>query len=59
MPCYRRPLGMVINPLIAAGFHLERLLEPRPTREFQAVEPDEYAALHRRPGFLCLRARSV
>ncbi len=56
MPSYRRPLGAVINPLIGAGFILERLLEPLPTEEFRLKAPEEYEDLIRRPGFLCIRA---
>jgi hypothetical protein len=49
-------LGEVINPLLEAGFALERLLEPTPTDEFRAKLPEDYAELMRRPGFLCVRA---
>jgi SAM-dependent methyltransferase len=54
---YRRPLAQVINPLLAAGFVLEHVLEPQPTEEFRRAEPDDYAQLMRRPGFMCIRAR--
>ena len=57
VPSYRRPLGEVIAPLLEAGFLLERLLEPTPTEEFKASDPQEYEELSRRPGFLCVRAR--
>jgi SAM-dependent methyltransferase len=58
MSWYRRPLSAVINPLLAAGFQLERLLEPRPTQEFEERDPEAHDELMRRPGFLCLRAVS-
>ncbi len=54
---YRRPLGAIINPLLAAGFALERLLEPVPTEAFRAQAPEDYADRIRRPGFLCIRAK--
>jgi SAM-dependent methyltransferase len=57
VPTYRRPLGAIINSLLAAGFVLEQLLEPKPTAEFRAAAPDEHHALSRRPGFLCVRGR--
>lgn len=57
VPSYRRPLSAVIEPLLAAGFVLERLLEPLPTEEFREKEPEEYEELIRRPGFMCVRAR--
>lgn len=56
VPSYRRPMQAVINPLIRAGFTLEQILEPRPTEEFRLSEPEEYAELSRRPGFMCVRA---
>ena len=56
VPSYRRPFSEVINPLIRAGFRLEQILEPLPTQEFRLKEPEEYAELSRRPGFLCMRA---
>jgi SAM-dependent methyltransferase len=56
MPSYRRPLGALLNPLIDAGFVLERILEPTPTERFREEEPEDYAKLHWRPGFLCIRA---
>jgi SAM-dependent methyltransferase len=56
MPSYRRPLQTVVDPLLRAGFRLERLLEPQPTEQFKQAEPAEYEELSRRPGFLCVRA---
>jgi SAM-dependent methyltransferase len=53
---YRRPLSGLVNPLLEAGFILERLLEPRPTDEFKEQVPEDYEELSRRPGFLCVRA---
>jgi hypothetical protein len=56
VPSYRRPMSAVINPLIRAGFTLDHILEPLPTQDFRLSEPEEYAELSRRPGFLCVRA---
>lgn len=53
---YRRPLSAAINPLLEAGFVLNRVLEPLPTEEFKAADPEDYEKLRRHPGFLCLRA---
>lgn len=52
---YRRPLAAVLNPPLDAGFDLDRLVEPTPTEDFRAVNPQryEYEATH--PNFLCLR----
>jgi SAM-dependent methyltransferase len=56
MPSYRRPLSAVIDPLLDAGFVLQRILEPTPTEQFRQEEPEDYERLTRQPGFLCLRA---
>jgi len=57
VPYYSRPLGSVINPLINAGFVLERILEPKPTEEFREKSPETYERLLRSPCFMCVRAR--
>jgi SAM-dependent methyltransferase len=57
VPGFRRPLGELLNPLMAAGFTLERVIEPRPTDEFKLADPKHYEDLSRRPGFICIRAR--
>ena len=56
MPSYRRPLGAVVNPLLEAGFTLDRILEPRPTEQFKQHDPVDYEELLKHPGFLCVRA---
>lgn len=53
---YRRPLEAVLNPVIEAGFHVEKVLEPRPTAELKAVDPALYKQLLCEPCFLCVRA---
>ena len=57
MPSFRRPMSAIMNPLIDAGFRLERLLEPRPTDAFREADPETYAELMEWPSFLCVRAR--
>jgi SAM-dependent methyltransferase len=57
VPYYRRPLQAMLDPLLRAGFVLERLLEPRPVPQFRDHDPADYDKLMRRPGFLCVRAR--
>ncbi len=56
IPYYRRPLVQVIDPLLNAGFILDKLLEPQPTEEFKQADPVDYEKLMLYPGFLCLRA---
>jgi SAM-dependent methyltransferase len=57
MPSFRRSLGATLNPLVEAGFHIERILEPKPTPEFKEADPKHYEELSRQPCFLCIRAR--
>ena len=57
MPSFRRSLEATLNPIIEAGFRLEKILEPRPTQEFKEADPEEYAKLLEYPSFLCIRAR--
>lgn len=57
VPYYRRPLSAMLDPLLEAGFVLERLLEPQPIPEFKKQEPRDYEKLMRQPGFICFRAR--
>jgi SAM-dependent methyltransferase len=56
IPYYRRPLSAMLDSLLGAGFRLERLVEPRPTVEFQIQDPQNYTKLLRQPGFICFRA---
>jgi SAM-dependent methyltransferase len=56
VPYYRRPLQAMLEPLLAAGFVLERLLEPRPVPQFKEHDAADYEKLMRRPGFICFRA---
>jgi SAM-dependent methyltransferase len=57
MSAYRRPLSAALNPLVEAGFIVERILEPKPTEQFKQKDPDDYDELMKKPGFLCVRAR--
>jgi SAM-dependent methyltransferase len=57
VPYFRRPLQAVLDPLLGAGFVLERLVEPQPVPAFKKHDPADYEKLLRSPGFLCIRAR--
>ena len=57
MPSFRRSLESTLNPLMEAGFRLETILEPKPTREFKEADPKGYEDVSRQPCFLCIRAR--
>lgn len=56
VPGYRRPLQALLNPLLAAGFRLDYVLEPQPTEDFRRADPQRYATLNRFPCFICVRA---
>jgi hypothetical protein len=49
MPSFRRSPGATLNPIIEAGFNLERILEPRPTEDFKAADPKHYEELSNCP----------
>lgn len=57
VPSYRRPLQEMLNPLIQAGFFLEKVLEPLPTEEFRELNRKEFDHLSTSPGFICFKAR--
>ena len=54
---YRRPLRAIIDPVIEAGFVIDRLEEPIPNDWFRYEKPEAYARLLRHPQFLMVRAR--
>ena len=56
MPSFCCRLEATLNPLIQAGFRLERVLEPKPTEVFKEVYSKHYRELQQQPSFLCLRA---
>jgi len=56
---YRRSLQDTLNPVIEAGYVIERLLEPRPSEAVRRVNPESYAKLAEKPAFLCIRARKL
>jgi SAM-dependent methyltransferase len=52
------PLQVTCEEIAAAGFWIERLLEPRPVPEAAAIDPGSYERLCREPtGFLAFRLR--
>ena len=56
VPGYRRPLNALFNPLIEAGFRIDRIVEPLPTERFKKADPTAYKKLLRMPAFICVRA---
>jgi SAM-dependent methyltransferase len=59
IPAYRRPLGSMAGSLWNAGFHIERIIEPRPTEACKEAYPQHYETLSKHPVFLCMSARKL
>jgi SAM-dependent methyltransferase len=57
MRYYRRPLSSLTEPMAAAGFVIERIVEPRPSEELRSADAQGYEQLSRLPAFLLVRAR--
>ena len=53
---FRRPLGACIAPLTDNGFLIDKLLEPKPTKEFEKLDPKHFEELNSFPAFMCIRA---
>jgi SAM-dependent methyltransferase len=54
------PLEVTCEEIHAAGFVIERLIEPRPVPEAAAIDPERYEELCREPtGFLAFRLRPL
>jgi SAM-dependent methyltransferase len=56
MNSYRRPLHACIEPITNNGFYIDKLIEPKPTREFEKADPEDYQALNTFPAFMCISA---
>ncbi|NUO00835.1 MAG: class I SAM-dependent methyltransferase [Saprospiraceae bacterium] len=53
---FRRPLGECLAPITDNGFYVDKLIEPKPTPEFEALDPRHFKELNDFPAFMCLRA---
>lgn len=53
---FRRPLQESLLPITNNGFYIDTLIEPKPTPEFEALDPRHYRELNAFPSFMCLRA---
>ena len=56
VPAYRRSLQEILMPIVEARFHLEKVIEPLPTAEFEKADLRHFRELSRRPSFLCIQA---
>lgn len=53
----RLPLETFLGELLAAGFMLEQLVEPRPTADLREIDEAAYEKLHRAPSFLAVKLK--
>ncbi|MEI8197589.1 MAG: class I SAM-dependent methyltransferase [Phycisphaerae bacterium] len=57
MPGYYHSLGCICDGLTSNGFYIERLLEAKPTLEFQKQDPQGYEKRLKFPAFIHIKAR--
>jgi SAM-dependent methyltransferase len=57
VPFYKRPLSALFDPLLEAGFRVERVAEAEPTAAFREADPETAARIAGEPTFLSIRAR--
>lgn len=57
VPYFRRSLESMIDPLIEAGFLIEKILEPGPTQMLKEKSPELYKRISNLPVFVCIRAK--
>ena len=53
---FRRPLSECLLPLTNNGFYIDKLFEPKPTKEFEHLDPKHFKELNEFPSFMCIRA---
>lgn len=53
---YRRSLTDSLKPITDNGFYIDKLIEPKPTAEFEKLDPRHFEELNKFPGFLCIKA---
>ncbi|MEN5232467.1 class I SAM-dependent methyltransferase [Sphingobacterium faecium] len=56
MNSFRRSLSECLLPLTENGFYIDKLVEPKPTKEFESLDPKHFKELNEFPGFMCIRA---
>jgi ubiquinone/menaquinone biosynthesis C-methylase UbiE len=59
MQSYFHSLGSISEALSRNHFVIETILEPKPTDEFKAADPEGFHKLMKFPLFICIRARKL
>lgn len=49
---FHRPVSKMVEEILASGFTIEKLVEPKPTLELKDVDPGIYEQLRRIPSFM-------
>lgn len=52
---HRRSLTACMLPWTENGFYIDKVFEPKPTPEFEQLDPRHYKELNEFPSFLCMR----
>ena len=59
VPDYYRSFDEIINPVISAGFRLDRITETKPVPELKEINPEKYERTLRQPTFMVIEARPL
>lgn len=59
MNSFRRSLEECVMPFIKGGFYINNLIEPKPVKEFEKLDPKHYKELNEFPAFMCMSAIKV
>ncbi len=59
VPDYYRSFDEIINPVINAGFRLDRITETKPVPELKDINPEKYDRTMRHPTFMVIEARPL
>ncbi len=59
MTSYYHSLSIITEALSNSGFVIERLIEPKPTKEFEKADKKRYDNLMKFPGFICFKALKI
>lgn len=53
---FRRPLSECFGPITDNGFYIDKVVEPKPTPEFEKMDPIHFKELSEFPVFMCIKA---
>ena len=57
VPYYRRSFSEILNPVLSAGFIINKVLEPLPIPEAEQLQPEYYQELLKKSDILLLRSQ--